>query len=86
MKSRSNPFLEPTSTTQYGLSFLLNETTEAFDGARAHELHISVRSMFKCYIGMYVWLLVLSAGVDNTVVYITSCSKLFCSIVVGCIY
>ena len=29
-KSRSNPFLEPTSTKSWGLSFLLKETTQAF--------------------------------------------------------
>ena len=29
--SRSNPFLEPTSTKQWGWSFLLKETTGAFD-------------------------------------------------------
>ena len=45
MKSRSNPFLEPTSTKQWGESVLLNETTGAFaggggGGGRAHEWQI----------------------------------------------
>jgi len=31
-KSRSNPFLEPTSTTQWSWSFLLKVTMGAFDG------------------------------------------------------
>ena len=34
VNSRSNPFLEPTSTKQQGKSFLLKETTGTFDGAR----------------------------------------------------
>ena len=33
-KSCSNPFLEPTSTKQLGLSFLHKETTGTFDGAQ----------------------------------------------------
>ena len=41
VKSRSNPFLEPTSTKQEGYSFLLKETTGAFDGARTHDLPIT---------------------------------------------
>ena len=40
-KSRSNPFLEPTSTKQLELSFLLKETTGAFDGARTHDWQVS---------------------------------------------
>mgnify|MGYP000037093712 CR=1 FL=1 len=39
--SRTNVFLEPTSTKQYGSSFLLKETPGAFDGARTHDLHIT---------------------------------------------
>ena len=31
VKSRSNPFLEPTSTKQQGKHFLLKETTGAFE-------------------------------------------------------
>ena len=41
MKSRSNPFLEQTSTKQLGCSFLLNETTGAYYGTRTHDLHIT---------------------------------------------
>ena len=41
VKSRSNLFLEPTSTKQQGLSFLLKETTGAFDGSWTHDLHIT---------------------------------------------
>ena len=40
-KSRSNPFLEPTSTKQLEYSFLLKETTRAFDGARTHDWQVS---------------------------------------------
>ena len=40
VKSSSNPFLEPTSTKPKGLSFLLKETTGAFDRARAHKLRV----------------------------------------------
>ena len=40
-KSCSNPLLEPTSTKQWEWSFLLNETTGAFDGARTHNWLIS---------------------------------------------
>ena len=41
VKSCSNLFLEPTSTMQLGYSFLLKETTGAFDGARTHDPHIT---------------------------------------------
>ena len=41
-RSRSNPFLEPTSTKQLELSFLLKETTGAFDGARTHDWQVSI--------------------------------------------
>jgi len=34
VKSRSNPFLEPTSTKQWGKRFLVKETSGAFDGVR----------------------------------------------------
>jgi len=40
-KSCSNPFLEPTSTKLLELSFLLNETIGAFDGARTHNWQVS---------------------------------------------
>ena len=40
-KSRLNPFLEPTSTKQLEKSFLLKETTGAFDGARTHDWQVS---------------------------------------------
>ena len=40
-KSRSNPFLEPTSTKQLESSFLLMETTVAFDGAQTHDWKVS---------------------------------------------
>ena len=40
-KSRSNPFLEPTSTKQWEKSFLLKETAGAFDGARTHDWQVS---------------------------------------------
>ena len=36
-KSRSNPFLETTSTKQLEKSFLLKETTGAFDEAQTHD-------------------------------------------------
>ena len=36
-KSRSNPFLETTSTKQLEKSFLLKETMGAFDGAQTHD-------------------------------------------------
>jgi len=36
-KSRSDPFLEPTSTNQLEYSFLLKETTGAYDGAQTHD-------------------------------------------------
>ena len=35
-KSCSNPFLEPTSTVQWGYCFLLKETTGAIDGFQTH--------------------------------------------------
>jgi len=40
-KSRSYLFLEPTSTKQLEESFLLKETTGAFDGARTHDWQVS---------------------------------------------
>ena len=40
-KSHSNLFLEPTSTKQWESSFLLKETTGAFDGARTHDWQVS---------------------------------------------
>ena len=41
VKSRSNPFLEQTSTKQYKKSFLLKETTGAFYRTRTHYRHIT---------------------------------------------
>ena len=35
-KSRSKTLLEPTSIKQWGYSFLINETMEAFDGTRTN--------------------------------------------------
>ena len=39
-KSRLNPFLEPTSTKQWEKSFLLKETTGAFDGVWTHDWQV----------------------------------------------
>ena len=45
-KSSLNPFLEPTSTKQWGLSFLLKETTRAFDGAPTHDWPITSQTRY----------------------------------------
>ena len=43
-KSRSNPFLEPTSTKQLQYSFFLKETTGAFDVALTHNITSQMRN------------------------------------------
>ena len=40
-KSRSNLFLKPTSTKQWGLSILLKETMGAFDWTQTHDWQVS---------------------------------------------
>ena len=46
MQTRLDPFLEPTSTKQQGISFLLKETTGAFVGGQTHDCLITSQTRY----------------------------------------
>jgi len=46
IKSHLNWFLEPTSTNRWGLSFLLKETTRAFDGVPTHNWPVTSQMLY----------------------------------------
>ena len=54
-KSRSNAFLEPTSTKQWGLLFLLKVTTGALDAIRSHDWWIRNQTRYPQRLGIDVW-------------------------------
>ena len=55
VKSRSNPFLEPTSTEQWVFSFLTNDTTGVWNEVRTYDWQASTDNELDAWTTAPLW-------------------------------